>query len=67
MAHSAPSLIGSSAPEALKTHAGGAYSRPYGATTVAGRDGSRQPSENEFAGARYQGRYVAEVTAKMFG
>jgi len=40
---------------------------PYGATTIAGGDGARQPSENEFAGARYQGRHVAEVTAKMFG
>ena len=29
---------------------------PYGATTITGGDGSRQPSENELAGARYQGR-----------
>jgi NAD(P)H dehydrogenase (quinone) len=40
---------------------------PYGATTVAGGDGSRQPSENELAGARFQGKHVAEITAKLFG
>nr|WP_321985016.1 NAD(P)H:quinone oxidoreductase [uncultured Lichenicoccus sp.] len=40
---------------------------PYGATTIAAGDGSRQPSENELAGARYQGRHVAEVAAKLFG
>jgi NAD(P)H dehydrogenase (quinone) len=40
---------------------------PYGATTIAGGDGSRQPSENELAGARYQGKLVAETAAKLFG
>lgn len=40
---------------------------PYGATTIAGGDGSRQPSENELEGARYQGRQVAEVAAKLYG
>ena len=40
---------------------------PYGATTVAGPDGSRQPSENELAGARFQGRHVAEIAKKIFG
>jgi NAD(P)H dehydrogenase (quinone) len=35
---------------------------PYGATTLAGLDGSRQPSENELAIARFQGRHVAEIT-----
>src|ERR1700758_3243239 len=35
---------------------------PYGASTLAGIDGSRQPSENELAIARFQGRHVAEVT-----
>jgi NAD(P)H dehydrogenase (quinone) len=40
---------------------------PYGATTIAAGDGSRQPSENELAGARFQGRHVAEVAAKLFG
>ena len=38
---------------------------PYGATTIAGSDGSRQPSENELEGARYQGRRIAETAAKL--
>ena len=38
---------------------------PYGATTIAGGDGSRQPSENELAGARFQGKHVAQVAAKL--
>jgi NAD(P)H dehydrogenase (quinone) len=38
---------------------------PYGATTLAGPDGKRQPSANELDGARYQGRYVAEIAAKL--
>ena len=40
---------------------------PYGATTIAGADGSRQPSQKELDGARYQGRRVAEVAAKLHG
>ncbi len=40
---------------------------PYGASTIAGGDGSRQPSENELDGARFQGRHVAEITAKLHG
>jgi NAD(P)H dehydrogenase (quinone) len=40
---------------------------PYGATTIAATDGSRQPSENELAGARFQGRHVAEIATKLFG
>ena len=40
---------------------------PYGATTIAGGDGSRQPSENELAGARFQGKQVAETAKKLFG
>jgi NAD(P)H dehydrogenase (quinone) len=40
---------------------------PYGATTIAGGDGARQPSARELDGARYQGRRVAEVAAKLFG
>jgi NAD(P)H dehydrogenase (quinone) len=40
---------------------------PYGATTIAAGDGSRQPSEKELDGARYQGRRVAEVAGKLFG
>ena len=38
---------------------------PYGATTIAAGDGSRQPSENELAGAKYQGRRIAETAAKL--
>ncbi|HEX2592051.1 MAG TPA: NAD(P)H:quinone oxidoreductase [Rhizomicrobium sp.] len=40
---------------------------PYGATTIAGGDGSRQPSENELIGARYQGRRIAETAKKLHG
>jgi NAD(P)H dehydrogenase (quinone) len=40
---------------------------PYGATTIAGGDGSRQPTENELVGARYQGRKVAETAIKLHG
>lgn len=40
---------------------------PYGATTLAGSDGSRMPSANELAGARFQGRHVAEIATKLFG
>jgi NAD(P)H dehydrogenase (quinone) len=40
---------------------------PYGASTIAGGDGSRQPSENELAGARFQGRLIAETAQKIFG
>ncbi|KQY35754.1 NAD(P)H:quinone oxidoreductase [Caulobacter sp. Root487D2Y] len=40
---------------------------PYGATTIAGADGSRQPSELELAGARHQGELVAKTAAKLFG
>jgi len=39
---------------------------PYGATTIAGTDGSRRPTERELEGARYQGRRVAEVASKLF-
>jgi NAD(P)H dehydrogenase (quinone) len=38
---------------------------PYGASTLAGSDGKRQPSENELAIARFQGRHVAEIAAKL--
>jgi NAD(P)H dehydrogenase (quinone) len=40
---------------------------PYGATTIAGGDGSRQPSETELEGARYLGKRVADTAAKLFG
>lgn len=38
---------------------------PYGASTIAGGKGERQPSENELAAARYQGKHVAEITVKL--
>lgn len=38
---------------------------PYGASTIAGGDGSRQPSQVELEGARYQGRHVAQIAAKL--
>jgi len=38
---------------------------PYGASTIAGEAGDRTPSENELAGARFQGRHVAEIAAKL--
>lgn len=40
---------------------------PYGATTIAAQDGSRQPSDNELDAARYQGRHAAEIANKLFG
>jgi len=40
---------------------------PYGATTIAGGDGSRQPSAIDLAGARFQGEYVARTAIKLFG
>lgn len=38
---------------------------PYGATTIAGGDGSRQPSANELAIARFQGRHVATIASQL--
>ena len=40
---------------------------PYGATTIADGDGSRQPAQEELDGARYQGKRIAETAAKLFG
>jgi NAD(P)H dehydrogenase (quinone) len=40
---------------------------PYGASTIAGPDGSRQPSAVELEGARYQGGHVAKIAAKLAG
>src|SRR5216684_8475211 len=40
---------------------------PYGASTIAGGDGSRLPSANELQGARYQGRKIAETANKLHG
>jgi NAD(P)H dehydrogenase (quinone) len=38
---------------------------PYGASTITGGDGSRQPSENELAIARFQGRHVTTIAAQL--
>jgi len=38
---------------------------PYGASTLSDAEGQRQPSENELAIARYQGRHIAEIAAKL--
>jgi NAD(P)H dehydrogenase (quinone) len=40
---------------------------PYGASTIAGGQGERLPSENELAAARFQGRHVARIAAKLAG
>ncbi len=40
---------------------------PYGASTIAGGDGSRQPSPVELDGVRFQGRHVATIAAKLAG
>ncbi len=38
---------------------------PYGASTIAGGHGERMPSENELNAARFQGKHVADITAKL--
>lgn len=38
---------------------------PYGASTIAGGDGSRMPSENELEAARFQGKHVAEIATRL--
>lgn len=40
---------------------------PYGATTIAGGQGQRQPSANELAGARFQGVHVTKIASKLAG
>ena len=40
---------------------------PYGASTITGGDGSRQPSPVELDGARYQGAHVAKIAVRLFG
>ncbi|MBP0575533.1 NAD(P)H:quinone oxidoreductase, partial [Mycobacterium tuberculosis] len=40
---------------------------PYGASTITGADGARQPSAIELEAARYQGNHVATITAKLVG
>lgn len=39
---------------------------PFGASTIAGADGSRRPSANELDGARFQGRHVADIARRLF-
>ncbi len=39
---------------------------PYGASTITGDDGSRQPSDNELKIAKFQGKHVAEIAAKLY-
>lgn len=51
-------------PEMFNTSEMGGGS-PYGATTIAGGDGSRQPSDGELAIARFQGKHVAEIASKL--
>jgi NAD(P)H dehydrogenase (quinone) len=38
---------------------------PYGASTIAGGNGERMPSENELNAAKYQGKHVAQIAAKL--
>jgi NAD(P)H dehydrogenase (quinone) len=40
---------------------------PYGMTTTTNGDGSRQPSEQELDGAKFQGKRVAEIATKLHG
>ena len=40
---------------------------PYGASTIAGGDGSRMPSDNELEAARFQGKHVASIASKLAG
>jgi NAD(P)H dehydrogenase (quinone) len=40
---------------------------PYGASTIVGGKGERMPSKNELDGARYQGRYVAQLAGRLAG
>jgi len=40
---------------------------PYGASTVAGENGRRSPSENELSLARFQGKHVAQIAKRLFG
>lgn len=40
---------------------------PYGASTIAGKDGGRTPSDNELDAARFQGRHVASLAARLAG
>lgn len=58
--------IGYAAPEVADISKVGGGT-PYGASTLAGSDGSRQPDERELAIAHYQGKTVAALSKKLFG
>ena len=51
--------------EGLKTISALSGGSPYGASTIVGGDGSRMPVENELDGARFQGKHVATIAAKL--
>ena len=58
--------IGYTTPELFDvTQVGGGT--PYGASTIAGGDGSRQPDSRELTIARHQGKHVAQIAAKLKG
>ncbi len=57
--------IGYGAPELFDISQPGGGT-PYGASTLAGGDGSRQPDDRELTIARFQGRHVAELAVKLF-
>jgi NAD(P)H dehydrogenase (quinone) len=65
--HQGMVIVGVPYSESGLTHMGDiSGGTPYGATTLAGPDGSRQPSENELKIARYQGKHVTEIAGKLF-
>jgi NAD(P)H dehydrogenase (quinone) len=65
--HQGMVIVGVPYSESGLTHMGDiSGGTPYGATTLAGSDGSRQPSENELKIARYQGKHVTEIAGKLF-
>jgi NAD(P)H dehydrogenase (quinone) len=65
--HQGMVIVGVPYSESGLTHMGDiSGGTPYGATTLAGSDGSRQPSENELKIARYHGKHVTEIAGKLF-
>jgi len=65
--HHGTAIVGAPNSESGLAHMGDiSDGTPYGATTLAGPDGSRQPRENELKIARYQGKHVAELASKLF-
>lgn len=57
--------LGYSHPKVSEVHISGGS--PYGAATIAGADGSRQPDQNEIELAKFQGKHVAEIAKKLVG